>query len=278
MTKTKDDFANPQAGDWWLLEEQLSAELEPRRLALGAAHGWNYANWYTEPAKLEELYDWLAANDTQLLNNLDYAEDETTKAKWLDDFVEAVSVKEEEAREAESAEIPGVPEAKEPEAPVAPPEPAKKSLFAKKHAQDESEASEGEAQQAETVREPERARDGDAAPVAPPSPEEAQAAAAEHEKAAAAAAEVLDQADLPSETKKVLEEYITNSAVPVDAGEVEELLKEFPDDFEQVFEEAKKGLDEEIDSFLSELDELEEEEGDEGADEELEDEGEEVEA
>ena len=268
MTKTKADFANPQAEDWWLVE-QLNAELEPRRLALGAARGWNDPSWYLEPAKLEELYDWLAANDTQLLNNLDYAEDDTAKAKWLDDFVEAVSAKVEPAHEAEPAAPAEAPEAVEAVASVAPPEPAKKSLFAKKHADNKAEEEETEAKESEEAREPEHARDGDQPPVAPPTPEET--------AAAAAAAEVLDHADLQSETKKVLEEYITNSAVPVDAGEVEELLKEFPDDFEKVFEEAKEGLDEEIDSFLSELDELEGEEGDEG-DEELEDEGEEVEA
>lgn len=271
MTKTKDDFANPQDGGWWLVE-QLSAELEPRRVALGAARGWNYEAWYTEPPKLEELYDWLAANDAQLLNDLDYAEDETTRAKWLDDFVAAVAVEEESSPEAESAEVVEATEAKEaePETSVAPPAPVKKSLFANKHAEDaKSEQEETEAQEPEES-EPERAQDREEGQaVAAPTPEE--------EEAAAAAAEVLEHADLASETKKVLEEYITNSAVPVDAGEVEELLKEFPDDFEKVFEEAKEGLDEEIDSFLSDLDELEDEEGDDG-DEELEDEGEEVEA
>jgi hypothetical protein len=128
---------------WWLLEPDLPPTLEDLRRDLGAAFEWRYDLWYTEPLRIEALYEWIERNSYQLLSELDDATDEVKRQTWLETLLEAVRPPEEDQAAPASAPAeaaPGTGTA----APSAPAvatgtAPARKSIFARKEAADDDD-------------------------------------------------------------------------------------------------------------------------------------------
>ena len=56
----KEQFVAVDTPTWWLLERDLDHRMEDLRRELGATFGWTEPTWYTERARLEELYEFIA--------------------------------------------------------------------------------------------------------------------------------------------------------------------------------------------------------------------------
>ena len=69
----KEQFVAVDAQTWWLLERDLDYRMEQLRRELGTSFGWAEPTWYTERTKLEELYDFIAAQGSQPFYELDQA-------------------------------------------------------------------------------------------------------------------------------------------------------------------------------------------------------------
>ena len=285
----REQFTDPAREGWWLVLPEPDPQLVTLRRNLGEVSGFSSETWYIEITNLETLYDWLAANQARLLDELDdgaLAADVARQAKWISDVITA---KAPAPAPAAPEAVPAAPEAgagAEQAVVAAEPPAKKKGLFGKKDAPPAAEpaaeagaalpadapveaaaeaaassAAESAAAGAEAPEEPKRgglfgrraAAPGAAEAAAEPAAAAAAPAAADPaaEEAARAAAEVLEQANLPDEIKSDFESYIADPNVPVSAEEVAELIQQFPGDVEKQLEEAKQGLDQELESFLS---------------------------
>ena len=79
----KEQFVAVDTPTWWLLERDLDHRMEDLRRELGATFGWTEPTWYTERARLEELYEFIAGRGTQLFYELDQAIDDHGRQRWL---------------------------------------------------------------------------------------------------------------------------------------------------------------------------------------------------
>jgi hypothetical protein len=121
---------------WWLLEPDLPPTLEDLRRDLGAAFEWRYDLWYTEPLRIEALYEWIERNSYQLLSELDTATDELKRQAWLESLLEAVRPPEGDPSASAEAEAGAGAGTAAPAAPAATTgtAPPRKSIFARKEA------------------------------------------------------------------------------------------------------------------------------------------------
>jgi hypothetical protein len=79
----REQFVAVDAPTWWLLERDLDYRMEELRRELGASFGWAEPTWYTERAKLDQLYDFLVGQGGQLCYQLDQAIDDHGRQRWL---------------------------------------------------------------------------------------------------------------------------------------------------------------------------------------------------
>ena len=79
----KEQFMAVGGQTWWLLERDLAYQMEDLRRELGASFGWADPTWYTEKTKLQELYEFIAAQGSQLSYELDQATDDPKRELWL---------------------------------------------------------------------------------------------------------------------------------------------------------------------------------------------------
>jgi hypothetical protein len=79
------EFIAAEGEPWWLLDPHLDSQTEELRVALGAAFGWSDPLWYADRENnLAIVYDWIDANDRQLWDTLDAADDdEDARREWL---------------------------------------------------------------------------------------------------------------------------------------------------------------------------------------------------
>lgn len=76
------DLENP----WWLLEDDIGSELDEARTELGASFGWD-GKWYENASYLDQLHEALGS---ELLAELDAADQESTRSAWLSKAIDAV--------------------------------------------------------------------------------------------------------------------------------------------------------------------------------------------
>jgi hypothetical protein len=79
----REQFVAVDAPTWWLVERDLDYRMEDLRRELGASFGWTDPRWYTERAKLDQLYDFLVGQGNQLFSELDQAIDDHGRQRWL---------------------------------------------------------------------------------------------------------------------------------------------------------------------------------------------------
>jgi hypothetical protein len=137
-------FVDVSGHGWWLLEPDLDSGVEEKRVALGAAWGGSGdTGWYTDAQKLDEIFQFLEANRSDLLSELDADQDSYARQKWVDDLIGAKEAATPAAAQVASGteEQVAAPaggsggESAQPEASTAVPEqPKKPGLFARKPA------------------------------------------------------------------------------------------------------------------------------------------------
>jgi len=187
----KDQFIDVDKKSWWLLETEIDPALEQKRKTLGEC--WNFTDlqWYTERLKMEEVYQFLELNRSELLRELDEAIDLYRREIWLDNVIHAKRPPKQQVAPQEPAAGKAADVQPKPPAAVPPPAPAKKpSAFGRAKTAEEPAAQAasgtpaaaggpaGAAQQAEP-RKPSAFGRKAAAPPAPPPPAAASAAAQE---------------------------------------------------------------------------------------------------
>lgn len=192
-------FLDLETAPWWLIETNVDFDLEDQRNRLSEVLGWHDSLWFTDLARLTELYELIERLEPALLAELDYTTDPAKQLEWMQRLIAVIS-----RRAAEPGSHAG-----EGADGVAPPPPssgaaesaaattvaaAKKSIFAKKR------PAEGTA---------------DAAEVGADAAEPAAAEAAE----AAAEAGAADAATAPEQ----VEEVLANLAAEVVASLAEDL-------------------------------------------------------
>lgn len=268
MMMEQQQFTNPQTEGWWLTANELDNQMEDRRSQVAVLLGTNERQWYGLETLLLKLWTEMGQDRDILLRELDEAADDASKRlNWLDRLIEALTPEEEEEEEGEEEGSEQSANSQSATQALKPNEAPKPSIFAKKQTQQaeqeqapqQSEQSEG-AQQASAPTNPQASQASGSGglfgnrPAAANEPADTSAA-----QTAEAAAEVLGNANIPEEAKQVLEDFITNSAVPVSADEVAEVLNEFGDDFEKVFSETEDGLEQEIADLFTDIEENEDE-------------------
>jgi hypothetical protein len=85
----KDQFIDTEKKSWWLLETEIDPALEQKRKTLGECWDWTDLLWYTERLKMEEVYQFLEVNKSELLRELDEANDLYRRDIWLDSVIHA---------------------------------------------------------------------------------------------------------------------------------------------------------------------------------------------
>jgi hypothetical protein len=83
----REQFVAVETPTWWLLERDVDYRIEELRTNLGASFGWTYPTWYTERAKLDEVYDFIVAQGSELFYQLEQAADEERRQRWLGSLV-----------------------------------------------------------------------------------------------------------------------------------------------------------------------------------------------
>jgi hypothetical protein len=87
----RQEFAVADPGAWWFIETAPDDRIVDARLALGAINGWTEPSWFTEPSKLEALFEAIQRQASNLLNELDQLNDDEQRLKWLTDVQSALA-------------------------------------------------------------------------------------------------------------------------------------------------------------------------------------------
>jgi hypothetical protein len=85
---TREEFLGAEQEPWWLLQRDLTSDIEVLRVRLGQTQGWVDPLWYTEHDKLEELYRLLDEGGPILLSELDQAIDDDRRRRWVESVIE----------------------------------------------------------------------------------------------------------------------------------------------------------------------------------------------
>lgn len=229
----RDLFVDAEAKAWWLLGDDLDAQTEERRQALGETFGWTDPNWFSVKANLEIIFDFLQPGQDKLLRDLDEVTNDVGQREWLDQLllIRAPAEGEVEAPEVE-VEAEAADEAEEtPPAPPVSEAPKKSSIF-------KSKAAEQEESETATEAESESAPETPSAPVA----ETPSAPVAETEEESQPEAETEEVP--PPPTPEEIQDLIADPEVPVSAEEVEKAMED--PDFEAKLAAAEAALEAEL--------------------------------
>lgn len=220
MPMDKRAFSDTNSDNWWLVNDAVEP-LQTERLALATAFGWDQS-WYTRTDVLEQLYDWVAAQTSRaLLEDLERADSTELRRIWVTDLTEL--------RRREQLTAPEPPD----EGPADPPA----GTVEQQPISSESSAPPVEAKAArsglfsrtsEAVDAPAPAPVVDEAAPAPVVDEAAPAPVID-EQAAEEAKKLLDDAKLPEPNKQQLEEWVADTAIPIDVADLAKAVEEDPD-------------------------------------------------
>ncbi len=252
----KEQFVDVESGNFWLLERGLEGQLLDARNELGKALGWGGTEWWTEPQKLEEMYQHLERERPELLRELDDVNDLDKQKRWVSDVTDTVpsvgaSAAPPTVADAAVSVAPAAPSASEAAAPTAPPlAPRKVSPFAKKAAEPAQTTT-----QADDGVDVAPAASEAAAPTAPPL---AARKVSPFAKKAAEPAQTTTQADdgvdvalvkdAATETVETIRETLSGFGedpdIPIEPHEVEKMLNE--PDFHQKLADEEAKLEQEL--------------------------------
>lgn len=84
----REQFVATTTGTWWLLERDVDYRIEGLRTDLGASFGWADPTWYSDTAKLQEVYDFIQSHRSELFYELEQATDDERRHRWLGSVLE----------------------------------------------------------------------------------------------------------------------------------------------------------------------------------------------
>ncbi len=134
----KAQFVDVANQGWWLLQPDLESTLDEKRKTLGGCWQWSGdLRWFTDQAKMEEVFRFIESTRPDMLRELDEAQDAFRRGQWLDNLIAAKSPPDKGA-----AVQDGPPVAKKPAATTPAPAaaPRKASAFGRRTTDQEPEA------------------------------------------------------------------------------------------------------------------------------------------
>jgi hypothetical protein len=238
----KDQFVIVENQGWWLLEPDLDAVLDERRRTLGECWGWTDLRWYAERLKLEEVYQFLELNRADLLRELDDATEVYKRQKWLDDVITAKRPAQPTHAEEAAPAANKAAEARPAPAPAA----KKASAFGRRAPAEGTPADSAPAANPATPAAAGAAAAAEGAQPRKPSPFAKKAAPRTEPAAPVAAA---GGAESVEQIRESLSQLAADPNVPVNAQEVEELLKD--PNFATNLAQAEAAIEAELEAELA---------------------------
>jgi hypothetical protein len=125
------EFLGTDDHTWWLYEVQPDTRIEEARRQLGYAFGWTETEWFLDPYRRQELFDFLQTNGAQLLADLDSVTYDEDRLRWISTVKDLFVSLQQTADKGQSATTARSSPAPSPARPPTPPPagPAKKSIF-----------------------------------------------------------------------------------------------------------------------------------------------------